>query len=209
MLAPFPQGGDPMRDGRASLGADILNNSWGCPEIEGCDPGSLQPAVRALRAAGIFVVVSAGNEGPACESLRNPPALYAEVLSVGAVDSRGRLAFFSSLGPVTADGSGRIKPDLVAPGFEVLSAMPGNTYAAQSGTSMAGPHAAGVVALMWSANPGLVGDIERTEQLLLQSAQPYTGSLPDCPGAEAVPSTAVGYGLLDAYEAVRLAAGRE
>jgi hypothetical protein len=209
MLAPFPFGGDPFRDGDTTLAADVLNNSWSCPEVEGCDPESLLAAVRALRAAGIFVVVSAGNDGPACESIKQPPALYAEVLSVGAVDSQGRLAFFSSLGPVTVDGSGRIKPDLVAPGFEVVSAMPGNTYAAQSGTSMAGPHAAGVVALMWSANPALVGDIERTEQILHQSTQPYTGSLPDCSGAESIPSTAVGYGLLDAYEAVRLAVGGE
>jgi subtilisin family serine protease len=205
MLAPYPLDGSSFTNGDPSRGAHIINNSWSCPEVEGCDAASLLPAVRALRAAGIFIIVSAGNDGPACESLNKPPALYKEVFSVGAVDRGGRLAFFSSIGPVTADGSQRTKPDLVAPGVEVFSSMPGSTYARQSGTSMAGPHAAGVAALMWSANPALIGDIDRTEQILTDSAQRYSYELPDCPGAGSNPSTAVGFGLLDAYEAVRIA----
>jgi subtilisin family serine protease len=83
--------------------------------------------------------------------------------------------------------------------------MPGSTYGEMTGTSMAGPHVAGVVALMWSANPQLVGDIERTRQILIETAQPYTGPLPDCSGAQDTPSTAVGYGLVDAYAAVKAA----
>jgi hypothetical protein len=205
MLAPFPLNGDPFLNGDPARGANVINNSWSCPEVEGCDAGSLLPAVQALRAAGIFIVVSAGNDGPTCETINKPPALYAEVFSVGAVEESGRLAFFSSLGPVTADESGRVKPDILAPGADVLSAMPGGTYGRLSGTSMAGPHVAGVVALMWSANPDLIGQIEQTERLLAESAQPYNHTLPQCPGAENMPSTAVGYGLIDAYEAVRLA----
>ena len=131
--------------------------------------------------------------------------MYDEVYSVGAIDSSGDLTSFSSVGPVTADGSGRIKPDIVAPGQDVTSAMPGNGYASMSGTSMAGPHLAGVVALMWSANPKLIGDIDRTEQILDETAKPYQGSLPQCPGAEDKPSTAVGFGILDAYAAVQAA----
>jgi hypothetical protein len=205
MLAPFPIHGDPFTEGDPDRGADILNNSWSCPEVEGCDAASLLPAVRALRLAGIFVVVSAGNDGPACATLNKPPALYADVFSVGSVDESGQLSLFSSRGPVTADGSGRVKPDILAPGGEVLSAMPGGTYGRLSGTSMAGPHVAGVVALMWSANPQLIGDIDTTERLLAESARPYGFTLPDCPGADSTPSTAVGFGLVDAYEAVRLA----
>jgi hypothetical protein len=205
MLAPFPIHGDPFLDGEPEMGAQITNNSWGCPELEGCDPNALLPAVRALRAAGIFVVVSAGNDGPACETVNAPLALYDEVTSVGAIDQAGQLAYFSSLGPVTADGSGRTKPDILAPGFDILSAFPGSTYSALPGTSMAGPHVAGVVALIWAANPALIGDIDRTEQILAQSTQPYRGNLPDCPGANEIPSTAFGYGIVDAYAAVRLA----
>jgi subtilisin family serine protease len=205
MLAPFPQGGDPFADGEPALGADVLNNSWGCPPIEGCDPGSLQAAVAALRTAGVFVVVSAGNDGPGCSTLSSPPAIYADAFSVGAIEQSGELAFFSSLGPVTADNSRRTKPDIVAPGVQVQSALPGNRYGPNSGTSMAGPHVAGVVALMWSANPRLAGDIQRTEEILRLSARPFEGSLPDCPGASERPSTAVGYGVLNAYEAVRMA----
>ena len=205
MLAPFPQDGNPLRTGDPALGAHVLNNSWGCPDLEGCDADSLLYAVRNLRAAGVFVVVSAGNDGPSCATLNAPPAIYDEVFSVGAIDFFGQIAPFSSIGPVTADDSGRIKPDIVAPGVNVLSSTPGNTYAAYSGTSMAGPHVVGVVALMWSANPNLIGDIERTEQIMIETAQPYTGALPDCPAASQMPSTASGYGVVDAYNAVKAA----
>lgn len=205
MFAPFPGGGDPFTQGRPDLGAHIVNNSWGCPQVEGCDPTSLQDAVYALRQAGIFVVVSAGNDGPFCGSLNHPPAIYEQVFSVGAVDREGQLASFSSIGPVTSDSSGRVKPDLLAPGVRIMSAMPGGTYSPLSGTSMAGPHASGVIALMWSANPALIGDIDRTEEILIRSARTYTGPLPNCPGVVNFPSTAAGYGVLDAFAAVQLA----
>jgi subtilisin family serine protease len=178
MLAPFPPGGDPLYEGDPQRAAHVLNNSWGCPwEHEGCDPPSLQPATQALRAAGIFVVASAGNEGPACGTVRAPLAIYDEALSVGAVDQANNLAIFSSAGPVTVDGSGRVKPDIVAPGVDVLSAYPGDSYSTADGTSMAGPHIAGVVALMWSANPQLIGEVDRTEQILLETAVPFSGEL--------------------------------
>ena len=205
MLAPFPIGGDPLKDGDPSLGAHISNNSWGCPQIEGCDSGALLPAVRALRDAGVFVVASAGNDGPNCESLSVPIPIYEEAYAVGSIDQFGQLSSFSSLGPVTVDGSGRTKPDLTAPGEEVLSAMPNNSYDYLSGTSFAGPHVAGVVALMWSANPILIGDMDRTEEILAHTAQPYTGNIPACEGASSNPSTAVGYGIVDAYAAVKMA----
>ena len=70
---------------------------------------------------------------------------------------------------------------------------------------MAGPHVAGTVALMWAANPKLIGDIDRSMQTLRETADPFDDVLPDCPGAGDYPSTAAGYGILNAYEAVRLA----
>ncbi len=205
MLAPFPQNGDPLRDGKPELGAHVINNSWGCPPVEGCDANALLPAVSALRAAGVFVVASAGNDGEAgCGTVRDPLALYDPVYSVGAVNSGVRLVTFSSKGPVEIDGSGRMKPDIAAPGADVVSSYPGGTYSAASGTSMAGPHVVGVVALMWSANPDLIGDIEATQQILNETATPYMGELPSCVTA-GTPNNGVGYGIVNAYEAVRRA----
>ncbi len=120
MLAPFPQNGDPFKDGEAGKGANVLNNSWGCPAAEGCDPETFIPAVRALKDAGVFVVASAGNTGyGGCSSIQDPLALYEDVYTVGAVDKNRNLAGFSSVGPVTVDGSGRTKPDIGAPGVDV------------------------------------------------------------------------------------------
>jgi subtilisin family serine protease len=208
MLAPFPQDGDPLRDGDPALAADVLNNSWGCPELEGCDPNALLDAANHLRDAGIFVVVSTGNDGPSCNTVNAPLSLYDSVFSVGAIDASGNMAFFSSRGPVTADGSGRMKPDIAAPGVDIFSSLPGGTYGSNSGTSMAGPHVAGAVALLWSADPRLVGDIDRTEQLLIQAADPYTGSTDTSCFTGDIPNAAYGYGVLDVYEAVKEALGQ-
>jgi subtilisin family serine protease len=204
MLAPYPQGGDAFRDGDPTRAADVLNNSWGCPPIEGCDPNVFLPAVKVLRDAGIFVVVSAGNNGPRCSSLIEPLALYGDVLSVGALDRQGNLSFFSSRGPVTVDGSNRIKPDIVAPGEDIVSSFPGGTYASEAGTSMAGPHVVGTIALMWSANPKLIGDIDRTDAILLATAKKYPG-VPDGCSDGRTPNDETGYGMLDAYAAVKAA----
>jgi subtilisin family serine protease len=191
MLAPFRYGGDPFADGRPDRAADVLTNSWGCSSLEGCDRGTLRPAVDALTAAGIFVVAAAGNAGPRCGSISDPPAPYPDTVTVGAVDRAGRLASFSSRGPVP----GASKPDLVAPGTGILSAVPGGGYRTLDGTSMAAPHVAGVVALMWVANPALVGDVPGTAALLRRTATRGTGG---CPGDG-------GAGLVDAYAAVQAA----
>jgi subtilisin family serine protease len=204
MLAPWPQNGDAF-SGDPSKAAHVINDSWGCPPLEGCDANALAPAAAALRAAGIFVVVSAGNEGPACASVRDPLAIYPSVFSVGAIDPAGNIADFSSRGPVTVDGSNRIKPEIAAPGVDVLSSFPGNTYAIEEGTSMAGPHVVGTVALMWSANPRLIGDIDRTTQILIATAKPYTGARDNGCFLNTVPNDAFGYGVLDAYAAVKQA----
>ncbi|WFE51528.1 S8 family serine peptidase [Micromonospora sp. WMMD1155] len=205
MLAPFPTGGDPFTDGRPERAPQVLTNSWGCPSIEGCDRGVLRPATAALDAAGIFVAAAAGNTGPWCASIDDPPAPFPDVLTVGAVDSQRRVAEFSSRGPVPGVG----KPDVLAPGVGVVSAMPGGTYAALDGTSMATPQVAGVVALMWSANPALVGDVTRTRQILRDTATAATPTYrsrnpsDDC----GTPSNVTGAGQVDAYAAVRAAAG--
>ncbi len=198
MLAPFPAGGDPWRDGDPARAPDILTNSWGCPPVEGCDLEALRPATAALAAAGIYVVVAAGNTGPlGCGSVTDPPANYPDVLTVGAVDQRGQVAGFSSRGPTP----GRVaKPDLVAPGVDVLSALPHNSYGYYQGTSMATPAVAGVVALMWSANPRLIGRIAQTTAILRATARPSPTYQTVC-GA----GNAAGAGLVDAWAAVQSA----
>ena len=203
LFAPFPDDGGPLTDGKPELGAHILNNSWSCPEIEGCDADVFKPAVSALRSAGIFVVSSNGNNGYyGCESVTDPLAIYQDVFSVGAIDQAGELAQFSSLGPVVVDGSDRIKPDLVAPGVDIYSTMPNASYSKLSGTSMAGPHVVGTVALMWSANPKLIGQIDITEEILIKTATPYEGTYPSCINSAIIPNNAVGYGVVNAYQAV-------
>jgi subtilisin family serine protease len=197
MLAPYPPGADPWRDGRPDRAPHVLTNSWGCPPIEGCDATVLRPATAALHAAGIYLAVAAGNTGPFCGSIDDPPAPYPDVLTVGAVDRGRRVASFSSRGPV----DGGDKPDLVAPGVAVVSAMPGGGYESLSGTSMATPQVAGVVALMWSASPGLVGDVDTTTRILRATATPLPVAGGECGGAPSV----TGAGLVDAYAAVSAA----
>ena len=203
MLAPFPHGGDPLKDGDPTKAAHVMNNSWGCPSLEGCDPNALLYAADNLRYAGIFVVVSTGNDGPMCETVEAPLSLYDSVFSVGAIDQYGDMAVFSSRGPVTVDGSNRIKPDIVAPGVDILSSLPEGTYGSNSGTSMAGPHLVGVVALIWSAQPDLIGDIDATEELIRDTAQQYEGNIPDPCGSGGKSSNVYGYGVVDVYEAVK------
>jgi hypothetical protein len=208
MLAPFPQDGDPFTDGEPTRSAYVLTNSWGCPEVEGCDAETFLPAVDALEAAGIFVVVGAGNNGDAgCRSITDPPSLYPSAFTVGAVNSDGSLASFSSKGPAVLFGQILIKPDIVAPGVDILSAFPGGTYQIASGTSMATPHVAGAVALLWSANPDLIGNIELTRQILQESAfdLPVSSSMDTCGNTATRPNNLEGYGLLDVYAAVERA----
>jgi serine protease AprX len=185
----------------------VINNSWGCTGGEGCGPTTLQTIVENTQAAGIFVEVSAGNSGPRCGTVDSPPAVFAAAFSTGAYDGSGRLAGFSSRGPVVVDGSLRQKPEIVAPGSRVRSSVPGNKYANFSGTSMAGPHVVGVVALLWSARPELARQIEETKALLRASAIPapgLTSSTELCGGVSSdfVPNNSFGAGKIDALGAV-------
>ncbi len=174
---------------------DIVSNSYVCPPEEGCAVAALGPAIEAMRAAGIFMAVAAGNDGPSCSSIRYPPAIYDSVFTVGGTEFGDTIRPTSSRGPVTADGSGRAKPDIVAPGTAIRSAYPRDSYRALSGTSAAAPHVAGAVALLWSAYPWLRRDVERTEQLLRASATRLT-TTQGCGGdsATAVPNNTFGAG---------------
>jgi len=202
-LAPYPVGGNPISDGVPNLAPHVINNSWTCPPSEGCDWDTLQAVVENVRAAGIVVVASAGNSGPGCSTVRDPPAIYDGAFSVGATDSSDNIASFSSRGPVKVDGSGRLKPDVSAPGVGVRSSQRGGGYTWMSGTSMAGPHVAGGVALLWSATPALIGDVDTTEWIVERTARPRTtaqGCDDDGPGD--VPNNVYGWGIVDALAAI-------
>ncbi|MCC7354448.1 MAG: S8 family serine peptidase, partial [Anaerolineae bacterium] len=204
-LAPYPIGGNPMTDGRPDLAPDVINNSWGCTPGEGCAANTLKQIVETVRAAGILVVVSAGNSGSACGSVNDPPAIYDASFSVGAYDAGHSIAGFSSRGPVTLDGSNRLKPDLAAPGVNIRSSIPGTGYqSGWSGTSMAAPHVAGAVALLWSAAPSLRGNIDGTETALTQAAISQVNTT--CGGdAGGRPNNVWGWGRLNVRAALESA----
>jgi subtilisin family serine protease len=203
LIAPYPVGGNPQQ-GNPALAPDSINNSWICPTSEGCSVNTLLSVVKAVRAAGIFPAMAAGNDGPGCSTVDTPPAIYAPSVSVGATDSANNIADFSSRGPVTADGSNRLKPELSAPGEDIRGAIPGNQYSSGwSGTSMAAPHVAGGVALIWQAKPSLQADITNTEILLARTAL-HLKSSQDCGGSgQKIPNNVFGYGLINLFSAVK------
>ena len=200
-LAPYPVGGIPAQ-GDPSLAPDITTNSWGCPASEGCSVNSLQAAVEAQAAAGIMMVVAAGNAGSSCSTVADPPSFYAASYTVGALNTgTDTAASFSSRGPVTQDGSGRIKPDIAAPGTGTRSATNSgdNNYTTASGTSMATPHIAGAMALLWSSHPELQNQINASRTALNNSAVFITST--QC-GTAGPPNNVYGWGRVDVQAAV-------
>jgi subtilisin family serine protease len=204
LLAPTDASG---ANPRPDLGADVISNSWTCPASEGCtDVIVLRAVVENVRAAGVAVVAAAGNEGhivggsPSCFTVTEPPATYDAAISVGATFLSDAIASFSSVGPVSVDGSNRLKPDLTAPGVALRTSAPAGGYNESfSGTSGAAPQVAGAVALLWSAVPGLAGDVDRTESALEQGAVALRIAA-SCGGysGEDVPNPVFGWGRLDA-----------
>ena len=123
--------------------------------------------------------------------------------SVGATNSTDLIASFSAFGPITVDGSGRLKPDISAPGVNVRSSGPGGGYYSSQGTSMAAPHVAGLVGLLISANPSLRGQVDEIENLIEQTAVPLTTTLYTCggvPGTD-IPNNTFGWGRINALAA--------
>lgn len=191
---------------RPELAPHVINNSWGCPPSEQCTPVNiLRDAIANLRSAGVLFVAAAGNWGSACGTVQDPPAIYDESFVVGNTTLSDTMNGSSSRGPVTVDGSNRLKPDLSAPGTGIRSTIPGGGYGVKSGTSMAAPHVAGVAALLMSADPRLKRNPERLEQLLKRGVRPVNltqvcGGIP----ANQFPNPVAGHGRIDALKALDL-----
>ncbi len=200
LLTPTdPDGSNPRPD----LRPQIINNSWATSSQ--ADEKYIG-FTTAWRAAGIFPVFAAGNaQNTRCGTIASPGD-YAHVVGVGATSREDLIASFSSIGPAF---NNLLKPDISAPGQGIVSTFAGAdlSYGTLQGTSMAAPHVAGTVALIWSANPTLIGDYDATYTILTQSAAPRTDDRFRGPAysqceATRVPNNVYGYGRVDAYAAV-------
>ncbi len=173
--------------GDPSLAPDIVNGSWssayGADEV-------LRADLQAIRAAGIVPVFSAGNNGPWAASVGSP-ASYPEAIAVGATDDLDQVASFSSRGP---SPWGEPKPEVVAPGVQIRSSLPGGTFEVHNGTSMAAPHVSGLAALVLQGDPTLT--VDEIEAIITSTALPL---------GEETPNNDTGWGRIDAYRAAAVA----
>ncbi|MDZ7269119.1 MAG: S8 family serine peptidase [candidate division KSB1 bacterium] len=150
----------------ARFGAHVMNNSWG----GGGRSQALEDAIKFANQQGALFVAAAGNDGKDNDVTPNYPSNYEvdNVLAVAAIDNKGNLAVFGSGGggggicgcvgnvlPTPGSNFGRNSVDLAAPGKEILSTAPNNSYQSLSGTSMATPHVSGIAALVLAQFPGL------------------------------------------------------
>lgn len=196
------------RNPRPELRPHVVGNSYGCPDSEGCSPRALKSAVEALRSAGVFMAVSAGNEGPSCGSISSPPAIEPSIIAVAATDREDNLARFSSRGPVSIDGVSWAKPDLSAPGVAIKAAYPLNDgERVLSGTSMAAPHVGGAASIIMSACPCLERNIDKIQVILQASAEhllpPFVDSFCGRDNANSIPNNYFGYGRINVHAAVK------
>ena len=133
---------------RPDLRPNIVTNSWGDNECWNTDSWLI---TQVWIDDGIMPSFANGNAGPGAGTVGSPGG-YPFLVGVGAINAANfTIAGFSSRGPSCYGGV--LKPDVVAPGVNVRSSVPTNSYAVYSGTSMATPHVAGVMALDTQRQP--------------------------------------------------------
>lgn len=161
------------------MGVKIMSNSWG----GGGYSEIMKEAIAEANTKGIVFTAAAGNHSGNNDETPSYPANYnvPNVISVAALDNRGRLAYFSCYGRRTVH--------VAAPGVNVFSSLPGG-YDSWSGTSMATPHVTGVAALLLSQEPNLTP--EQVRERLIKTSKPLAG----------VKGKAASNGLVDAYMAL-------
>jgi len=197
MTAPWPVDGTPGQ-GDPDRAPDVVLITWFCPTNLGCTWGMLQPVIANVRAAGIVVVAAAGVNGPGCSTIHDPPQIYDEAYTVGASGPDDMIASFSGRGPVIRDQSFRTKPDVCAPGINILTSTPGGDYAWYSGTSVATSQVAAMVALVVTAAPELARDVDAIEARINATAVQLLSNQCDNDG---VPNNVYGHGRIDALAA--------
>jgi serine protease AprX len=194
-------------DNKDAYGIKVINLSLGSNATQSYKNDPVCQAVEKAWNAGITVCAAAGNSGPESRTI-NSPGIDPVIITVGALDDTGtenpgddKVADFSSRGPTNDD---LVKPDIVAPGVNIVSLRsPGSTldkqkkkarvgkwYCSLSGTSMATPICAGIVAQMLQANPDLTP--EQVKKKLMQTAKPYPN----------VDANIQGAGIINAHDAV-------
>ncbi|MEO5720502.1 MAG: S8 family serine peptidase [Chthoniobacterales bacterium] len=197
LLAPYPVSGTPEQ-GDPEKAPDVVLYSFQGPADD-----IFRPAIASHRAAGIMPVANAGNNGPGCGTIGDP-GRYDESYTAGAlVNGTDSIAGFSGRGPAMSGNEPLLKPDLTAPGTNVRSSSNSGLsfYQSFSGSSMAGAHVAGGVALLWSADPSLRGCIDETERILNHAAFDIPSSGCDPPNPVS-PNNVYGHGRLDVKAAV-------
>jgi len=201
VVCPTEQGGSGED---CTRGADLVSNSWG----GGRGSTTFLTYIQAWVDAGSVPLFSQGNSGSAC-STANSPGDLGLVIGIGSTNLNDALSSFSSRGPGLGTANFPLqKPDISAPGEAVRSSYPttNTAYATLSGTSMACPHVAGLVALMLSANPSL--SVDEVRDIINETAEtslsPPNGGQTTCNGVawNNVPSYHYGYGRIDAAAAV-------
>lgn len=114
------------------------------------EQGAMKEIVKYITGSGVILIAAAGNKG---KNAIQSPAIYPEVISVGATDRKGAVANFSGGGIHDLEGYGRCEvPSLVAPGVDVFSSIPGEGYEAATGTSMATAIVSGMAASILGEN---------------------------------------------------------
>ena len=177
---------------------DVINHSWGYLKNWNYDVGCINlffDAIDNTEALGIVNIFAAGNTGQYGAGTIFNPANRAndslDCFAVGNTDTttNPKLNTTSSRGPSQCNGG--TKPNVVSPGTAILSTYPSNTYSYLSGTSMAAPHVAGLVALLRQKNPNAT--VTQIKQAILTSANPFVWP---------VPNDSVGWGQVDCMAAI-------
>jgi len=187
-----------------TLAPHVVSNSWGSAG----NNGFYDDVINAWHAAGIIPVFAAGNSGDTCSTIGSPADSKAGAIAVGATTSDDAIAVFSSRGP--SEFAEAHKPDISAPGQDIRSAgiASDSEYVTFSGTSMACPHVAGLVALLKAQDP--TADYNKIHSILTTTAQKeLTFGDQVCDGISETefPNHAFGHGRIDALAAVQAIKG--